>query len=136
FAAQVDVEAVLQETLLRVWQVAPRVTPDGSANALLRFAIRAGRNLAISTLRRRDPLAVAVAHRDEAFATPSEPDPLLREALRRCLDALRGPAARAMAQRLDDEGARSDHALAEAAGMRLNTFLQNVRRARIAVQRC
>ena len=29
FAVQVDTEAVLQETLLRVWQVAPRFVPDG-----------------------------------------------------------------------------------------------------------
>ena len=30
FAGSVDVEAVLQETLLRVWQVAPRLEPDGN----------------------------------------------------------------------------------------------------------
>ena len=52
FATGCDTEAVLQETLLRVWQVAPRVEPDGSPNALLRFAIRVGRNTAISEIRR------------------------------------------------------------------------------------
>ena len=40
FAVKVDTEAVLQEALLRVWQVAPRVRPDGRSNALLRFALR------------------------------------------------------------------------------------------------
>ena len=53
FAASVDVEAVLQETLLRIWQVAGRVQPDGKSNGLLRFALRAGRNLALSEARRR-----------------------------------------------------------------------------------
>jgi len=38
FAARVDTEAILQEALLRVWQVAPRVALDGKPNALLRFA--------------------------------------------------------------------------------------------------
>ena len=52
FAAVVDVEAVLQESLLRVWQVAPRFVADGEPNGLLRLAIRIGRNLCVSELRR------------------------------------------------------------------------------------
>ena len=43
FAASIDVEAVLQESLLRVWQVAGRFEPDGRPNGLLRFAIRIAR---------------------------------------------------------------------------------------------
>ena len=38
FAVSVDVEAVLQVTLLRIWQVAGRVQPDGKANSLFAFA--------------------------------------------------------------------------------------------------
>ena len=34
FAASVDAEAVLQESLLRVWQTAPDFKPDGRPNAL------------------------------------------------------------------------------------------------------
>jgi len=52
FAERVDVEAVLQEALVRVWQLAPRVVPDGRPHALLRLAIRIARNLAVSDLRR------------------------------------------------------------------------------------
>src|SRR5688572_2571793 len=52
YAASVDTEAVLQETLLRVWQVAPRFTHDGEPNGLLRLAVRIAHNLAISELRR------------------------------------------------------------------------------------
>jgi len=40
FAAACDTEAALQETLLRVWQLAPKVAPDGRGNSLLRFAHR------------------------------------------------------------------------------------------------
>ncbi|HVV86948.1 MAG TPA: sigma factor, partial [Kofleriaceae bacterium] len=52
FARVIDVEAVLQEALLRVWQVAPRVNLDGRPNALLRLAHRIAKNLAIDELRR------------------------------------------------------------------------------------
>src|SRR5690349_9751665 len=52
FAAVVDVEAVLQESLLRVWQTAPRFEPDGRPDALLRFGVRVARNLAVSEVRR------------------------------------------------------------------------------------
>ena len=55
FAASVDVEAVLQEALLRTWQIAPRVRPDGRPNALFRMAATIARNLALSELRRRRP---------------------------------------------------------------------------------
>src|SRR6266540_1570421 len=48
FAARVDTEAVLQEALIRVWQVAPRVTPDGKPDALVRLGVRIARNLAVS----------------------------------------------------------------------------------------
>ena len=63
--AHVDVEAVLQETLLRMWQVAPRVQPDGRPNALLRLAIRAAKNLAISELRKAKVRPAVVARFEE-----------------------------------------------------------------------
>ena len=135
FAAQVDVEAVLQETLLRVWQVAPRFTPDGRADGLVRLGVRIGRNLAVSEMRRRR-VPVEELGPDDVPVAPIEPDPLLREALRRCREALKGPPAVALALRLDDGGARPDRDLAVAAGMSTNTFLQNVRRARLALEQC
>ena len=52
FATAVDVEAVLQEALLRVWQVAPRFVRDGAPNGLLRLGLRIARNLAVSEVRR------------------------------------------------------------------------------------
>src|SRR5688572_20626218 len=56
FARVIDVEAVLQEALLRVWQVAPRFVPDGAPNGLLRLGVRIARNLAISEVRRTKAL--------------------------------------------------------------------------------
>src|SRR5262249_22247836 len=77
FARVVDVEAVLQETLLRVWQVAPRFVNDGKPNGLLRLGIRMGRNLAVSELRRTrarpatDDLEDALADAaEDALVTP------------------------------------------------------------------
>ena len=52
FAARVDTEALLQETLLRAWQVAPRHAPDGRPNSLLRLSMRIARNLCIDNARR------------------------------------------------------------------------------------
>src|SRR5262245_66019536 len=53
FAAAVDTESVVQETLLRIWQVARRCEPDGRPNSLLRLAFRIARNLAVDETRRR-----------------------------------------------------------------------------------
>ncbi len=53
FAVAVDTEAVLQEGLLRAWQVAPRCERDGRPHGLLRLSMRIVQNLAISEARRR-----------------------------------------------------------------------------------
>lgn len=139
FAAQVDTEAVLQEALLRVWQVAPRFRPDGRPNGLLRLGVRIARNRTVSELRRRHvpPATTEELSRlaEETAIDPVEPDPLLRAALERCREQLRGPPARALASRLAG-AVRSDRDSARELGMKLNTFLQNVRRARQALVRC
>ena len=133
FAAAVDVEAVLQEALLRVWQVAPRVKRDGLPNALLRFATRVARNHAIDVSRRNrmEPLD---ANRVPEGLAPQPPDPLLMRALQRCRELLKGPPAVALHARL--EGGGSDSLLAERAQMKRNTFLKNVGRARKQLLEC
>lgn len=139
-AASVDVEAVVQETLLRIWQVAPRVTLDGRHNALLRLSIRIARNAAISELRRRASRPDAVASLERTQATdpevgPVEPDPLLRARIVQCRDALPAKPALALGARLSVE-VRPDSTLAADLGMKLNTFLQNVTRARKLLAAC
>ena len=141
FAAVVDAEAVLQEALLRVWQVAPRVERDGRANALLRFALRVARNVAIDEVRRArtaplEPEALERALHDAAELEPVPPDPLLRRAIERCREALPPAPRTAFELRLTAQGGRSDRDLAEDAKMQLNTFLKNVGRARALLVEC
>ena len=78
FAARVDVEGVVQETLLRIWEVVPRFVPDGRANGLLRLAMRTARNLAISQLRRRhiEPMEIDALDREaqeQRLSVPAQP---------------------------------------------------------------
>jgi len=138
FAASVDTEAAVQETLLRVWLVARRCRPDGQPNSLLRFAIGIARNLALSEIRRRRrEESIADAPEPPApAADPSLPDPGLREIIRRCLDKLPPKPAAALRARIESAGAEPDSRLADGLGMRLNTLLQNITRARRLVAQC
>ena len=144
FAARVDVEAVLQESLVRVWQVAPRFVPDGRPDALLRLAIRIARNLAISELRRSrmDPVEPEFLERllsDEERLSPGPDrgsDPILRRAIEECRSMLPRKPAEAIQARIDSAGAEPDAVLAERVRMRRNTFLQNVTRARRLLADC
>jgi len=137
FAARVDVEAIVQEAFLRVWQTAPRFVPDGAPNALVRFTARVARNLALSAVRRKheelpgdDDLARAPA------PLGATSDPMLRKLIADCFEKLPNQPAAAMRLRLESAGADPDLKLAEAGGMRLNTFLQNVTRARKLLGEC
>jgi RNA polymerase sigma-70 factor (ECF subfamily) len=144
FAARVDVEAVLQESLLRVWQIAPRVVADGRPDPLLRVAIRIARNLAVSELRRSrsEPMDIEAMERladaaDDAAARPDRgADPLLRRAIEECRRKLPRKPAEALQARLESGGAEPDDRLAERLRMRRNTFLQNVTRARRLLAEC
>jgi RNA polymerase sigma-70 factor (ECF subfamily) len=151
FAARVDVESVLQEALLRVWQVAPRFQADGRPNGLLRLALRIARNLALSEARRlgragRGGSLGSAGRGGEAplfgelpdLADPragEEPDPLLRRHLADCREKLPGKPASALAARLES-GGEPDSELAVRLGMKLNTFLQNFTRARKLLAEC
>jgi RNA polymerase sigma-70 factor (ECF subfamily) len=132
FAAQVDAEAVVQETLLRVWQVAPRFVPDGRPDGLLRLAVRIARNLAVSDTRRVHQPAPP----DEAVVELVAADPLLRRVIEACRDELPEQPARALAARLASGGLEPDDVLAGRLAMRLNTFLQNFTRARRLLADC
>lgn len=141
YATRLDVEAVLQETLLRVWQVAPRHRPDGRPNSLLRLGIRVGRNLCIDELRRAraapmDDEGLEQALAEENITPRAAPDPLLRKAIEECRDKLPDKPAEALVARLSSGGAEPDETLAERLGMRLNTFLQNFTRARKLLAEC
>ena len=68
FVTVIDVESILQESLLRVWQVSSRFVPDGRPNGLLRLGLRIGRNLAISEVRRTRATAVPEEDLERALA--------------------------------------------------------------------
>jgi RNA polymerase sigma factor (sigma-70 family) len=141
FAGQVDVEAVLQETLLRVWQVAPRCVADGRPDGLLRLAYRIARNLAISEVRksRTTPVApdVMAAGIDETQRVePRPPDPHLRQLIHDCHEQLPGKPKAALAARIEHRGGVPDATVATTLGMTKNTFLQNFTRARKLLVEC
>lgn len=142
FATVVDVEAVLQESLLRVWQVAPRFRPDGRPNGLLRLAVRISRNLAIDETRRQRRLREVEDQTRAHFAPepstvePAPADPLLRRLIALCREKLPPRPAAALTARLEAAGATADATLAEGLGMRKNTFLQNITRARTLLADC
>ncbi len=139
FASQVDTEAVLQETLLRIWQVAPRVEVDTRGDALLRMGVRIGRNLAIDHVRARQaqPEAdVDVSTLEQQACDSAEPDPLLRQMIADCIGELPGKPAQAFHARLYGAGAEPDETLAVRLGMKLNTFLKNFGRARAFLIEC
>lgn len=139
FAALVDTEAVVQEALLRVWQVVGRFEPDGRDNGLLRLGVRIARNLAISELRksrtRGADLDELERRLNEAEVQGSPPDPHLRRLIHACRDKLPDKPAAALRARLEGSG-EADATLAETLGMRKNTFLQNFTRARQLLRTC
>jgi RNA polymerase sigma-70 factor (ECF subfamily) len=135
FATRLDLEAIVQEASLRLWQVAPTVESDGRANSLLRMLLRIARNLAVDEVRRRhreEPTAVLEA----AGPFPSPPDPPLRRAIADCIEELPEKPREALNARLNSEGVESDAVLSLACNMRPNTFLQNVTRARRQLADC
>lgn len=138
FAACVDTEAVLQEALLRVWQVAGAVEPDGRPNGLLRLGMRIVRNLAISEARRHRlaPLPAGDALPEAVIEPAGVPDAGLRAAIADCRSKLPPQPAKALSARLDDGGLHADRDLASALGMQPNTFLQNITRARALLLQC
>jgi len=138
FARVVDTESVVQETLLRIWQVAPKFEHDGGPDALVRLAVRTARNLAIDETRRRriDRLTQEMLNElERPVPPPLEPDHELRRAIQVCRDKLPDRPRSALEARLLHPAAR-DEIAAASINMRLNTFFQNIRRARTALLKC
>lgn len=148
FARAVDVEAIVQEALMRMWVIAPAQPLEGE-NASLRFALRLARNLAIDEARRRGrevPIEPEPAGADASGDDPPErlppvepaplSDPRLRRAILACLEKLPRQPRAALSARLGAAGALADRVLAERVSMTRNTFLQNVTRARRLVAEC
>ncbi|HYM80825.1 MAG TPA: sigma-70 family RNA polymerase sigma factor [Candidatus Limnocylindria bacterium] len=142
FSRTVDVEVVLQETFMRMWILAadPSRRWDGE-NASLRFALRVARNVALEEVRRaRLGRFVPIDALDPVPEIPVEPestsDPALRQAIEECFERVPPRPREALAARLEHGHEAPDRDLAQRLGMTLNTFLQNIVRARQSLARC
>lgn len=141
FARGVDVEAILQEGLTRMWVLAPRLELEGE-NASLRYALALVRNLAKNEAKRLGSLVslepVPDGPTSPEPSVPPEPvsDPGLRRAIDDCLEKLPPQPRRALTARLASGGVLPDRELADQTGMSANTFLQNVVRARRSMAEC
>lgn len=139
FARSIDVESVVQDTMLRVWQAAASFKPDGRPNGLLRLAIRIASNLAISEVRRmraRPAEPEDLARFAEERASTTAVDPLLRKTIHECAEHLPPKPRQAFMARVGARGNRHDNELAATLGMKKNTFLKNFGRARQLLVEC
>ena len=140
FARAVDAEAVMQEGLLRMWRGAPTLQLGGP-NASLRYALVLVRRLALEEarrLRRVSPLELEDLERlPEGRVDPDPPpDPGLRRAIADCIEKLPPQPRRAIAARIETQSLLPDRDLAARLSMKLNTFLQNIVRARRLLADC
>lgn len=140
FSRAVDVEVVVQETFLRMWQAAadPGRNLEGEG-ASLRFAFAVARNVALEEIRRcrYDHLVdlEQLVNCPEVILQPVLPDPALGRAIRECMRGLPSKPGTALAGRIEN-GGRPDKEIAKDLRMKLNTFLQNIVRARRLMARC
>lgn len=140
FAPVVDVEAVTQEAFVRMWKIAPRLKLSG-ADASLHYARRLARNVAISEARRLGTLRKVdievLDGKEEGVVQPAPPlDLRLRRAILGCIEQLPDSPRIALLERIARGGVEHDRDLAARAHMQLNTFLQNIVRARKYVAAC
>lgn len=142
FARAIDVESAVQETFLRMWIAArDEARAFEGENASLRFALRVARNVALEEVRRaRLDHLVALDDLDPSSEPSIDPKPLsdpgLLRAIKNCVSRLRGKPRDALLARLARGHELPDRAVAASLGMAVNTFLQNVVRARKAVAAC
>jgi DNA-directed RNA polymerase specialized sigma24 family protein len=139
FARAVDVEAIVQETLLEMWLLATneKRTLEG-ANASLRYSIGLARNLARSEARRMGRVRY-LPHEDlpENPQDPEPPsDPGLAAAIRDCMGRLTATLRRVLGARIERGPFQPDREIADGLGLKPNTFLQYVVRARRDVRKC
>ncbi len=139
WARAVDVEGIVQETLLRMWLFAQdRGRELEGEDASLRWAMGMARNLARNEARRlrREHLLPTGELPEPVTEGVRLPDPALRRIIRSCLQRLSGRPAKALRARLEDGFSLPDRTLAEALGMKVNTFRQNIVRARRQMASC
>ena len=142
FARAIDVESAVQETFLRMWLARQDQEREFTGeNASMRFALRVARNVALEEVRRaRLDHLVALDDLDPSSEPSIDPAPLadkgLLRAIKNCVSRLRGKPRDALLARLARGHELHDRDVAASLGMAVNTFLQNVVRARKLVAVC
>jgi RNA polymerase sigma factor (sigma-70 family) len=137
FAQVTDVEAVVQDTALRVWQRASTIRPDGRPECILRWAVTVALNAARNEAKRSGhqlPLGPTVE--GLAHSTTNMPDPVLRVRIQSCRERLGATPRLVLDAQLTDAGQHSSRELAMTLGMTADAVRQNLVRARRALQRC
>lgn len=142
FSRAVDLEVVTQETFLRMWLLAtrPERVLEGE-RASFRMALAVARNVAREELRRAKLGSLVpldeVEEAPELVAEPEPvPDPGLARAIGDCIGRIPRRPRAALELRIADGHARPDRELAEELGLKLNTFLQHIVRARRSLAGC
>lgn len=140
FLRAVDVEGIVQETLMRMWilctdEVRRELAGD---NASLRFAIGMARNLARAEARRfgREAHLPAENPPEVEVAPDPPPDPGLARVIAECLERVAKRPLAALRARLQMQSFLPDHAIAATLRMTVNTFHQNLVRARRQLAEC
>lgn len=138
FARAVDVESIVQETMLRMWILATRGERElVGVDSSLRFSIGLARNLARNEARRMGRMQyLPPEDLPEDSHEPAAPDPGLAAAIEDCLRQLTGKLMAVMRARIAFGGVTPDRGLASSLNMTPNTFLQCVVRARAAIKQC
>jgi len=142
-SSEVDVEAMVQEALLRMWGIAHSGRTLEGPDASFRLARAVVRNVVNEELRRLrrhgGPPADPWPEGDEVeIAGPASepPDPLLRRIILGCLDKVPGIPAQAIRARIELGHLLSDRGIAVRLQMRTNTLLKNIGRARRFLAQC
>jgi len=140
FARTIDVEAAVQEALVRMWLVARdsnrTLTGPGAS---LKFAYRTARNVALEEARRCDRGRFVdleeLEELPEGSIMPEPPDPALRKAIQDCIRRMPAKPRSALTARAG-AGGEPDREIAERLRMKPNTFFQNIVRARRLLSDC
>jgi len=140
FAQTADVEAIVQETAIKLWQDPSKIRPDGGSGFLLRWARVVARNAARNAAKRpanRLDHHASMPPDDEivAHVLPMS-DLFLRTRIQQCLERLPIRQQRGFRARLDNGGSRKDRELAESIDMSFDVFRQTITRGRKALIKC
>jgi DNA-directed RNA polymerase specialized sigma24 family protein len=138
FATVVDVEVVVQETAIRVWDLASTIVPDGRPAFLARWAATVARRKALNEVKRAQR-EVPLDESSDRFDTQSVQagaDPFLRARIHSCHERLPTALRRVIDMILADGGQRPGRECAAESRISHDAFRQNLARGRRALVNC